>query len=316
MGQKKVIEKNVPKKKIGVIAKINGNFRTVWEVIIRYLKNDIKYKFKLLFNSIYTTINLALFTIIADVVQPKPGALPPEYGEDGFLKFLFLGTYLWALFSRPFEETVNCLPEETQKGTLGLLITNNVSVSKILIGRFFASFIISSVLATAVCMPFIAGLGMLTFQATSVGNYLLNLGIVLAIFTAMVIFMLCISLWVASFSLLFKKTGVLANVFIYGLKVATGMYFPVFGMGNSALLLGSIPVSSGIDMLRDIFIAGGPMAHGENITIMGWQFTSVHFVSFFLLSQLLGVIGIMFVAAFALKSYTKKAKLMGTIESY
>lgn len=284
----------------------------VWEVTLRNLKNDWKYKFKLLFNSMYTAINLALFTIIAETLNPTEGALPEDYGDDGFLKFLFLGTYLWALFTRPFEDTVNCLPEETQKGTLGLLITNRVTVTKILMGRFLASFIISTCLATAVVMPFLGLLGMLTMQT------LIMLPVILLVFFSMMIFMLCISLWVASFSLLFKKTGVLANVFIYGLKVATGMYFPVFGMGNTALLLGAIPISSGIDLLRDIFITGVPQGHGieGKITWMGWETTSAQFIEFVVLSQVIGVLALALIAYLSIKGYTKKAKLMGTIETY
>ncbi|MFX0099348.1 MAG: hypothetical protein ACFFCS_07175 [Candidatus Hodarchaeota archaeon] len=309
---------------------IKTDFRNVWSATLRNLKNDWKYKFKLLLNSVYTGINLALFTVLANVVNPKEGAMPAEYGPAdssiGFMKFLFIGTWFWAIFTRPFEDTVNCLPEETQKGTIGLLLTNNVDIKTILMGRFFASLIISIILSSAIVMPFFGALGMLTIEQLKM------LPLILLVFFSMMIFMLCISLWVASFSLLFKKTGVLSNVFIYGLKVATGMYFPIFGMGKSTLLLESIPVASGVDLIRDIFIVGKPVAHAagylpppkdtvlwaEHISIWPgqWNATVPHWLGFVLQSQVIGVVALIFICWFALRTYIKQAKTMGTIESY
>ncbi|HME53920.1 MAG TPA: hypothetical protein VKM55_16970 [Candidatus Lokiarchaeia archaeon] len=54
---------------------IKSGVRRIWQLTVRNLKNDWHYKFKLLLNSLYTLINLALFSVIAEVVQPKIGAL-------------------------------------------------------------------------------------------------------------------------------------------------------------------------------------------------------------------------------------------------
>ncbi|MBN2153333.1 MAG: ABC transporter permease [Candidatus Lokiarchaeota archaeon] len=284
--------------------------RKVWQMTLRNLRNDWKYKFKLLLNSLYTAINLALFTVLAEVVQPNPGALPADYEPGGFLKFLFVGTYFWACFTHPFEDTVQCLPEETQKGTLGLLLTQNISIPVILMGRFWASFIISILLATAVVTPFF-------FILDMVANIVAALPWIILIMASMTLFMMCVSLWVASFSLLFKKTGVLSNVFIYGLKVSTGMFFPIFGLKGSTLILESVPVASGIDLLRDLFILGQPVAHGTASTVgFGWQETAEHWVGFVLQSQIIGVIALVIIALLCIKVYVKKAKLLGMIEAY
>jgi hypothetical protein len=289
---------------------VTSFLRKVWQMTVRNLKNDWKYKFKLLLNSLYTAINLALFAVLAEVVQPREGALPTAYGPDGFLKFLFVGTYFWACFTHPFEDTVGCLPEETQKGTLGMLLTNNIDVPVILMGRFWASFIISFLLATAVVTPFF-------FLLNMAANILVALPWILLIMASMTLFTMCVSVWVASFSLLFKKTGVLSNVFIYGLKVATGMYFPIFGLKGSALLLEAVPVASGIDLLRDLFIVGQPVAHGNPIEVgFGWQATAEHWIGFVLQSQVIGVIVLVVIALVCIKVYVKKAKLLGMIEAY
>jgi len=293
--------------------RVNGPaslIQKIWQVTVRNLKSDWKYKFKLLLNSLYTAINLALFTVIAEVVQPKPGALPVEYGTDGFLKFLFVGTYFWAIFTHPFEDTVQCLPEETQKGTIGLLLTQNIDIPAILMGRFWASFITSFLLATAVVTPFFFIMGMAV-------NILVSLPWILIIMASMTLFMMCVSLWVASFSLLFKKTGVLSNVFIYGLKVATGMFFPIFGLKKSALFLESVPIASGIDFIRDLFIVGMPVAHGDGAIIgMGWQSTAEYWTSFVIQSQIIGVCILIIIALICIKIFVKKAKLLGMIEAY
>ncbi|MEX2680202.1 MAG: hypothetical protein Q6373_001260 [Candidatus Sigynarchaeota archaeon] len=290
--------------------KAPANFiRKIWQVTLRNLRNDWKYKFKLLLNSLYTAINLALFTVIAEVVQPKEGALPVEYGTDGFLKFLFVGTYFWAIFTHPFEDTVQCLPEETQKGTIGLLLTQNIDIPAVLMGRFWASFVTSFLLATAVVTPFFFIMGMAV-------NILVSLPWILVIMASMTLFMMCVSLWVASFSLLFKKTGVLSNVFIYGLKVATGMFFPIFGLKGSTLILESIPVASGIDFLRDLFIVGSPVAHGSSATGFNWQVTAAHWIGFLIQSQVIGVAALVVISLVCIRIFVKKAKLLGMIEAY
>jgi len=299
---------------------IRSYLRKVTQMTVRNLQYDFKYKFKMLLNSLYTMINLALFTVIAKVVQPKMGALPPEYYqfdvssgsiELAFMKFLFIGTYFWAIFTHPFEDTVQCLPEETQKGTIGMLLTNGIDIPVILMGRFWASFIISFILATIVVTPFFFLLGMVTV------DLLLAIPWILVVMASMTLFMLCVSLWVASFSLLFKKTGVLSNVFIYGLKVATGMYFPIFGLGRSTLILESIPVASGIDFIRDLFIVGYPVAHGNPVAIgFGWQETVVHWLEFLVQSQVIGVIALIVISILCIKLFVKKAKLIGSIETY
>jgi hypothetical protein len=298
---------------------IKADVRRIWQLTVRNLKNDWHYKFKLLLNSLYTMINLALFTVIAEVVQPKLGALPPEYYNFiatpesirfAFMKFLFVGTYFWAIFTHPFEDTVQCLSEEQQKGTIGLLLTNGNSITTILMGRFLASFVISVCLATAVVVPFFFLLGLITI------DFLLSIPWILLAMATMTIFMLCASLWAASFSLLFKKTGVLSDVFVYGLKVATGMYFPIFGLGHTALILESIPVASGMDFIRDLFIVGYPVAHGGQSTGFGWQATIQHWLEFLVQSQLIGVIVLIIIAIICIKAFEKKGKLIGSIETY
>jgi hypothetical protein len=301
-----------------ILDDVKAFFRKVTQVTIRNLKYDFKYKFKMLLNSLYTMINLALFTVIAKVVQPKAGALPIEYMdasggsmELAFMKFLFIGTYFWAIFTHPFEDTVQCLPEETQKGTIGLLLTQNIDITAILMGRFWASFVISFLLATVVVTPFFFLLGMVTI------DFLLSIPWLLVVMASMTLFMLCVSLWVASFSLLFKKTGVLSNVFIYGLKVATGMYFPIFGLGRSTLILEAVPVASGVDFMRDLFIIGHPVAHGSPAAIgFNWQATVEHWVGFLIQSQLIGVIALVIISIICIKLFVKKAKLIGSIETY
>ncbi|HME53925.1 MAG TPA: hypothetical protein VKM55_16995 [Candidatus Lokiarchaeia archaeon] len=298
---------------------IKADVRRMWQLILRNLRNDWHYKFKLLLNSLYTLINLALFSVLAEVVQPKLGAMPPEYYNFvatpdsirfAFLKFLFVGTYFWAIFTHPFEDTVQCLTEEQQKGTIGLLLTNGNSITAILMGRFWASFILSFFLATAVVVPFFFLLGLVTV------DLIVSIPWILIVMATMTLFMLCASLWAASFSLLFKKTGVLSDVFVYGLKVATGMYFPIFGLGHTTLVLESIPVASGMDFIRDLFIVGYPVSHGGQGTGFGWQPTIENWLGFIVQSQVIGVIVLVAIAIVCIVVFAKKAKLRGSIETY
>ncbi len=163
-------------------------------------------------------------------------------------------------------------------------------------------------------MPFFFVLNMFSI------DFLVNLPWFLLVFASMTIFMLCVSLWVASFSLLFKKTGVLANVFIYGLKVATGMYFPIFGLGKSTLILEVVPVASGVDFLRDLLIVGSPVAHGDPLKVSMWPghwiATVEHWAGFVAQSQLIGLVALLVISVISIAAFSKKAKLLGSIETY
>ena len=61
-------------------------------------------------------------------------------GIDYNLKhFLLVGVIFWAFFHKSYEDTVNTIPEEASRGTIGFLVTNNVSISTLLISRNVAS---------------------------------------------------------------------------------------------------------------------------------------------------------------------------------
>lgn len=296
-----------------LLTRFKRPFRTTWQATIRNLKSDWRYKFKLLLNSLYTVVNLVLFSVLADVVQPKAGALPLAYGSDptlAFMKFLFVGTWFWAVFTHPIEDVIGCVQEESQKGTIGLLLSNNVSVPILLVGRFIASFIISIILATIVVVPLLAALGMFTI------GFFINLPWLLLAFACTTAFVLALSVWVSSYALLFKKTGVLSDIFTYGLKVATGMYFPIFGLGKAALILEAVPVASGVDFMRDIFIVGQPVAHGTPGMGFGWQATVPQWIAFVWQTQVVGIIVVVVIAILSLRYCVKKAKMIGSVETY
>lgn len=191
---------------------------------------------------------------------------------------------------------MNCIPEEASRGTLGFLLTNNVSFVTLLTARAAASSIISAVVAICIIFPILALLDVLQLQ------WLL---LAMVIFFLCWLFMLGVSLLVSSVNVLFKRIGLFSALFLWSLKILSGYFFPVealddFVPGLSFMAM-SLPTSAGLQLIRWVLIIGAPPPE------MIWNA---------LTSLLIGTTAVMVAAIITLKQMEKIAAKVGTLEFY
>ena len=191
-----------------------------------------------------------------------------DLGIDYSLKkFFLIGVLFWAFFAKAYEDTVNTIPDEAARGTIGFLITNHVNLSTLLISRYVSSSIKTFVIAMLFVFPFIAyqDIGNLlggNFENSVFGGFKLSyLPDILLIILVMWVFMLVFSLLISSLNIMFKRILPFAMMMVTGLKVLTGYYFPLEALETQLAQLGGvadaikhIPLVNGVYLIREIIV--------------------------------------------------------------
>ena len=220
--------------------------------VIRYIQVDLKYKFQLLTDAVWFSIDILTFTILGGIfdtlADPK---LLLEAGIDyNFKNFLLVGVLFWAFFHRSYEDTVNNIPEEASRGTIGFLVTNNINISTLLIARNIASSVKTAVMTVVFIFPPLLLLGV--FRDISI----YDLPYILISFAICWFFMLAVSVMISSLNIIFKRITPLALMILYGLKVFSGYYFPLevvnYEYGNITGPFKAIPIVKGLYLVRDL----------------------------------------------------------------
>jgi len=119
----------------------------------RYLFIDWQYKFLLITDIIWLLLDIVAFAFLGGFLDEKTNV--DELGLQGIdmVTFMLLGVLFWAFFHRSYEDTVNTIPEEASRGTIGFLVTNNVSLSTLLISRNIASTIKTTLMTVITILP-------------------------------------------------------------------------------------------------------------------------------------------------------------------
>src|SRR5436309_2416103 len=110
--------------------------RTVLAASIRYLKISFKYKTEFIFNTLWTIMHVAAFAFLGYFVSAQSGLLPPG---EAFFQFLLIGVFFWSIWASQLGETIGAVQEEATRGTLGLMISYNMSISEIFLSRMIAT---------------------------------------------------------------------------------------------------------------------------------------------------------------------------------
>jgi len=180
-------------------------------------------------------------------------------GIDYNLKhFLLVGVIFWAFFGKSYEDTVNTIPEEASRGTIGFLVTNNVNISTLLISRNIASTVKTFVI-TIFCV--ILPMALLPFTRDVFEGFDIKLlPLLFLVFMLMWLFMLVVSILISSLNIIFKKITPAAAMIMYALKVLTGYYFPLEALDEYQPGLSDqikfIPIVRGAYFIRDVIIIG------------------------------------------------------------
>ncbi|MHA1911127.1 MAG: hypothetical protein ACTSYA_05455 [Candidatus Kariarchaeaceae archaeon] len=330
-------KKKTSRKHKKVINKLNSLYNDVWHNFIivfavakRYLLVDFRYKFQLVVEAGWTAVNVIVFILLGAAWQATSG-------ENEFINiipydmitFFVVSTAFYTIFGGTTEGTVNALPEETSRGTLGLLLTNSVTPISVLIGKYFASTVKYFFILIVVVVP----------ALLIRGTYPKSLDLIwpsLIIFFIAWLFMGSFTLILASISLIFKKTETFNKVGLYVLRFLSGAIVPIYSFDKSVQIFG-IPLSNYLiwfpatfclEAFRWLFIVpsadsigtGGVSSDGRNfesfesvygVPIKSWTLSDP-------IIQLILAINIMiFIGAMLLvKRMTTISRRWGTIEFY
>ncbi|MFX1518673.1 MAG: hypothetical protein ACFFCD_01940 [Promethearchaeota archaeon] len=268
-------------------------WKTLKATTIRNLRIIFKYKFEIFINISWLILDIIAFSLLGHIVETTSVDL-----EYSLRDFLLVGVFFWAFFGKSYDDTVNCIPEEASRGTLGFLLTNNVSFFTLLTARAAASSIISAIVAICIIFPILALLNVLHLQL----QWLL---LAIVIFLLCWLFMLGVSLLVSAVNVVLKRIGLLSALFLWALKILSGYFFPVealddFVPGSSSIAM-SLPTSAGLQMIRWVLIVGAPPSE------MLWTT---------LTSLLIGTTIVMTIAIITLKYMEKMSAKFGTLEFY
>ena len=379
----------------------------------RYIQIDLNYKFQIVTDIMDLLLTIVAFAILGAFVDDA--ASPDELGINYNLQgFLFIGVFFWAFFQRAYEDTIETIPEEASRGTVGFLITNNVNLSTLLISRNVASMIKTSLMALIVVLPILMAIdyvqgrdsdegaivggvevqgpegsevvvqfdtihfwdnatheasigqnGRVELNRTSsntllklyaiidstpgwqaqiseaatpehastllvVDSYSTNasstlyyqlpsghksifaafevkdLPLVLMVFLLIWVFMLAVSILVASFNIISKKVRAFAVMVLTFLKVISGYWFPIEALkdyGDLYEILRNVPIVTALIFLRDIVLVDEERTMGEI-----WDL--------YLQPILVGTVFVALVALIIYKYLERKSQRWGTLEFY
>ena len=207
-------------------------------------------------------------------------------GIDYNLKhFLLVGVIFWAFFHKSYEDTVNTIPEEASRGTIGFLVTNNVSISTLLLSRNIASTIKTFVVT---CLFVIVPMALLPWTRDVFEGFNFSLlPLLILVFFLMWFFMLVVSLLISSLNIIFKKITPAAQMIMYGLKVLTGYYFPLEALDEFDPTLSEkikfIPIVRGSYFIRDVIIIGkDPVGWMDTMKFMAQWTLVLAVITFFI----------------------------------
>ena len=234
-------------------------FTVIKGSVKRYLQIDLNYRFQLVTDVIDLLLLIVAFTILGAFVDSAadPGELGIDYNLQGFL---LMGVLFWALFQRSYEDTVNTIPEEASRGTIGFLVTNNVNLSTLLISRNIASMIKTVLMTLLIVLPILLIINWFKGAQLFAGFQWSHLPLIFGVFFLMWLFMLVVSMAIASLNIVSKRVTPFANMVLNGLKVLSGYYFPLealdnyLGTGLAEWLKFNVPIITGLVFLRDIVL--------------------------------------------------------------
>ncbi len=221
----------------------------------RSLKIDFRYKFQLGVEIGWSSLNVIVFVGLGAAWSATGGDV--QYVPYDMISFFIVGTAFFTVFNGVTDTTVTAIQEESQLGTMGFLITNNVTPSIVLFGRYIAATIKWTLVLLLIVVPALLMRGMLPSSPELYEG-------ILATFIISWLFFAGITFLIASVSLLFKKTTTFNKVSMYLVRVIVGGIVPIFSFDSAtenslgfklSNILIWFPATFSIELMRWIFTA-------------------------------------------------------------
>ncbi|MGC9780392.1 MAG: ABC transporter permease [Candidatus Heimdallarchaeota archaeon] len=203
---------------------LSSTFVVTLATVKRNLITDWQYKSDIVIQLLWTITNLVAYGFLGLSVGSGDSAFAPDYS---FSLFLLTSSAYWTMFTGNYEETAFCLREESARGTMGYLITNNVDTLGVMVGRYISSSLKFFVIFLITTLPTFAllkneELGMNLLPHSAREFFML---IPLIFFSYL--FMMCISLLMGSITLLVKQTTTIVRIMLYIIRIIGGYFFMI-----------------------------------------------------------------------------------------
>ncbi|MHA2247147.1 MAG: hypothetical protein ACXADY_19535 [Candidatus Hodarchaeales archaeon] len=278
--------------------------------IVRNLRIDWKYKLNFVTDLAWLAVDVITFLFLGQMVASSD---IDGFLYEGFLKeFLVVGVLYWVIFTRAYKDGVSVIPNEAQRGALGFIITNDVSISDLINGQFSSSTIKTSVTLIVFVIPIVALLSIIPMGETTILQPLF-LSAEILVFTLLIliiswIFMLGITILASTLNVIFKKSGPLTFLLSYLVTMLSGYFFPLevlrtFGLGSIEEILYLIPTTAMLYSLRSMLILG-PGNYDPLVIIIT-----------IVINGIIAVFALI-IALLIMRKTTRKAAYSGTLEFY
>lgn len=283
---------------------LSTTFDVTLATVKRNLITDWQYKSDIVIQLLWTLTNLIAYGFLGLAVGTSEGQYAPPYSMS---LFLLSSSAYWTLFTGNYEETAFCLREEAARGTMGYLITNNVDALGIMVGRFISSsvkFFIIFLITTIPTFALVNDEGVNLLPHTALEFFMLVPLILMAY-----LFMLAISIFIGSITLLVKQTTTIVRIVLYLVRILAGYFFTIrfFGSYNPVLskIVICLPITTGQYAMRKYLIE-----HDTTADFFGFAYWQIFLIN-------IAVCAVLLVAMyFFAKGMTKLARKRGTIEFY
>ncbi len=213
---------------MGRMKQVAQNLRILSAVVKRNIIVDLRYKFQIFVEITWTAVNVLAFVLLGAAwdATSSPAGVPYS-----MVTFFLVATGFFTVFSGVMESTVEAVSEESKLGTMGFLITNSVSPTTIILGRYIAATVRWLVVLFVIVIP------PLVFKGVYPSNLSLIWSSVLVFIMAW-IFMAGFTLILTSISLIFKRTTTFNKVGIYIVRFLSGAIVPIFSFDSNFRLMG------------------------------------------------------------------------------
>ena len=267
----------------------------------RNLQVDYAYKFQLFVDLSWIAIDIAIFSIWGGLIGDAGG----NTGLNA-TTYLLVTVAFWVWLGKAYDDTIIALQEEAARGTIGFLVTNNISITIILIARFIATTFKTTIMTFFVIIPVLWLFGIIQLTNISLQAWII-------VFLAFMIswgFMIAFSTLVASLNIIFKRIGALGGMLLAGLKVASGYYFPLSRFQGP-----ETPVFVRF-LINLCFLL--PTTQGAEITrrVLGGGNYDIKLLLGMLSALTTGTVVMLIFAIIVVKKLTDKSRYWGTLEQY
>lgn len=297
---------------------LSSTFDVTFATVKRNLITDWQYKSDIVIQFVWTVTNLVAYGFLGLSVGTAAGAFAPPYP---FSWFLLASSAYWTLFTGNYEETAFCLREESARGTMGYLITNNVDTLGIMVGRYISSSIKFFIIFLVTAIPTFT-LIPLSSPGTILPHTAREFFMLIPLILYSYIFMMCISLFMGSITLLVKQTTTIVRIMLYIIRIIGGYFFMIeslsgFGLWWLPVLAVCLPIVSGQFAFRKYLIEHDSSARFPDMSIIttdsnfqGFTYGQMNLIN--IAVCVISIVG----AFYFVRWMTNVARRRGTIEFY